>query len=615
MDGYRTIKETALLWDVSERRVNEYCRNSRIPGAKKDEVTDRWKIPKDAEKPLDLRMKEPKRVDEKKVAEKKMQEGRTVLCGTMSFKEAVLNDAFVGQTLFLKECLKRRDRVSFLLRPHGFGKTVLLQMVREFFDADGDGKKLFQNTNIVLSGEEIENERGRYPVLFFSFGELLALKRKDVKRSLVMQIRREAARKERLLREDGLSSFEKRLAEDLVAGKDEGEPFFLLDTLMRLLKKEYGTAPLVLIDDYDAPLLVKRSWEEKEKVQSLFQNLFAYFRENQDTFTAIFLTGRVHPGNLGILPEGFSCPVYDCFSEDYRESAGFSEKEARKLCEKFQSPVPFSAIRKEWGGYNLGGREIYPPKGVVASLQGKREVLWSSRGKKALEDLLCGGTANTLKKLEQLLSGKEVPVVFSEDDKAYDGFCILLEEGLLTGRVLSEGMREGIKNVSLRIPNEHARGVFLRGLAGIFTESIPDAVLADLREAMFLKDRKLLVKTIGSVFEKLLSEFAEDKNNTPTRISLGLFALFGGKVSVKVQKKELSGKLRITLTSDFFRISFLMQKTDAEGESEAKKQVRKLLKDLKTKEAHMIRDPAITEVRYGAVYGTRMMTLAWEIEE
>ena len=66
MEGYLSIKETAEKWGVSERRINQYCTEGRIPGAQK--FGKSWAIPESAEKPDDPRKKRER--TEKKVKEK-----------------------------------------------------------------------------------------------------------------------------------------------------------------------------------------------------------------------------------------------------------------------------------------------------------------------------------------------------------------------------------------------------------------------------------------------------------------------------------------------------------------------------------------------------------------
>ena len=55
MKEYFTIKEVSKEWGIGERRVNALCQEGRIPGAQKFGNT--WAIPKDAEKPTDMRIK------------------------------------------------------------------------------------------------------------------------------------------------------------------------------------------------------------------------------------------------------------------------------------------------------------------------------------------------------------------------------------------------------------------------------------------------------------------------------------------------------------------------------------------------------------------------------
>ena len=53
--GYISIREASYRWGVSERRVNQYCAEGRIPGASR--FGRSWAIPENAEKPSDPRFK------------------------------------------------------------------------------------------------------------------------------------------------------------------------------------------------------------------------------------------------------------------------------------------------------------------------------------------------------------------------------------------------------------------------------------------------------------------------------------------------------------------------------------------------------------------------------
>lgn len=60
---YLTVKEIAEKWGISGRRVNLLCNEGRIEGAEKKGFM--WLIPKDAEKPTDLRYNRKQPTEEK----------------------------------------------------------------------------------------------------------------------------------------------------------------------------------------------------------------------------------------------------------------------------------------------------------------------------------------------------------------------------------------------------------------------------------------------------------------------------------------------------------------------------------------------------------------------
>lgn len=55
---YMTLKQASEKWSISPRMINYYCSEGRIVGAEK--VGTVWLIPKDAEKPVDMRTKQGK---------------------------------------------------------------------------------------------------------------------------------------------------------------------------------------------------------------------------------------------------------------------------------------------------------------------------------------------------------------------------------------------------------------------------------------------------------------------------------------------------------------------------------------------------------------------------
>ena len=52
---YLSIRQTSEKWNLSPRRINEFCSEGRIPGAIK--IGSYWAVPVDAERPKDERIK------------------------------------------------------------------------------------------------------------------------------------------------------------------------------------------------------------------------------------------------------------------------------------------------------------------------------------------------------------------------------------------------------------------------------------------------------------------------------------------------------------------------------------------------------------------------------
>lgn len=55
---YLSVKQVSKKWNLTVRRINDFCHDGRIPGATK--IGFYWAIPADAERPKDARIKSGK---------------------------------------------------------------------------------------------------------------------------------------------------------------------------------------------------------------------------------------------------------------------------------------------------------------------------------------------------------------------------------------------------------------------------------------------------------------------------------------------------------------------------------------------------------------------------
>lgn len=167
MDDAMTVKEAAMLWGITERRVTILCKEGWIEGAYKKGRG--WVIPIDAEKPADSRIKTGA------YRKNKIQPNLPLPVGISDYRLASSEYYYVDKTMMIKDYLDERPMVSLFTRPRRFGKTLNMDMLRTFFEkTDEDTSVYFRDKKIWSCGKKYRDYQGKYPVIFSTF--------KDIKR-------------------------------------------------------------------------------------------------------------------------------------------------------------------------------------------------------------------------------------------------------------------------------------------------------------------------------------------------------------------------------------------------------------------------------------------------
>lgn len=120
------VKEAAKLWNISERRVSELCKNGKINGAVKYGKT--WLISLDAVRPKDTRIKTGAFVKKTRLKHLPLP------IGISDYRLASTEYYYVDKTMLIKDFIDERPIVSLFTRPRRFGKTLNMDMLRTFFE-------------------------------------------------------------------------------------------------------------------------------------------------------------------------------------------------------------------------------------------------------------------------------------------------------------------------------------------------------------------------------------------------------------------------------------------------------------------------------------------------
>ena len=254
----------------------------------------------------------------------------------------------------------------FLSRPRRFGKSLLASTLHSYFSGRKD---LFQG----LAMERLEKEWIEYPVLHF---DMSTAKHVD---------------KEQLLQELNLKLSE----HESVYGKGE-EEINPNQRLMGLIKRAYeqtGRQVVVLIDEYDAPLLdVVHEKENLGVLRNIMRNFYSPLKACDPYLKYVFLTGITKFSQLSIFSELNNIKNIS-MDEPYAAICGITEDEMltqmkedmERLAAKLNIPSEevLLKLKENYDGYHFTypSPDIYNPFSLLnAFADGKFGSYWFGSG-------------------------------------------------------------------------------------------------------------------------------------------------------------------------------------------------------------------------------------------
>ena len=188
------------------------------------------------------------------MAEKKTRNRKPLPIGVSDFKEIVENNYYyIDKTKLIEDILHYRAKVNLFTRPRRFGKTLNMSMIKYFFDIENieGNRKLFEGLSI--SESEHMQEQGQYPVIYISFRNMEEVswenclsQIKDLIRNIYIEFR--YIRKK-------LDEFDLMDFNNICFNNENSNWKGSLKALTKYLYEYYGKKAVVLIDEYDTPII------------------------------------------------------------------------------------------------------------------------------------------------------------------------------------------------------------------------------------------------------------------------------------------------------------------------------------------------------------------------
>ncbi len=241
----------------------------------------------------------------------------------------------------------------FMSRPRRFGKSLLTSTLESYFKGD---RELFEGLKIM----PLENEWVQYPVIHL---DLSIAKGKssaqDLQRSLILIMKR-------------LDIYEDN--------PEEVTPGEKLDGLIRRLFNKTGKQVVVIIDEYDAPLLdVLHSQATLDAMRKVMQEFYVPLKANEAYIKFCFITGITKFSQLSIFSTINNLKNV-CLLPRFATICGFTEQEVKTVFKedieamakdfKLTPEAMYAKIKFKYDGYHFAcsAEAVFNPFSLLNAL-------------------------------------------------------------------------------------------------------------------------------------------------------------------------------------------------------------------------------------------------------
>ncbi len=291
-------------------------------------------------------------------------------------------------------------------------------------------------------------------------------------------------------------------------------------TLSRAIYNDSGIRPIILIDEYDAPLAKLNGETDYEDAIDFLSGLFETGFKSNDYFEFAILTGclRITKENFFTGLNNFTC--YGINDEDFADKFGFTHDEVQDLLVKQGFSEKMDTLQEWYDGYCFGSSQsIYCPWDVMQYLSAlqkspnaRPKTYWKNTSSNDVVEYFLDNYMGKLDdKITTLLNHGCIDANIQEDltyktlyDTEENLWTLLYLTGYLTK--IPETQEEADTVLSLRIPNKEIFTIFTQTIESAFRKKIQgNEELDTLFDAFWKRDDKKVTEILSDVFLSTMS--------------------------------------------------------------------------------------------------------------
>lgn len=321
-----------------------------------------------------------------------------------------------------------------------------------------------------------------------------------------------------------------------------------LADLTRVIHEYYHIAPLLLIDEYDQPIISSYEHGYHEDMGDFFSAFYgAGLKGNPDLGQAI-MTGIQRVAKESVFSQLNNPKIYTVMTERYSSYFGLTEEETGELLEYYGRELS-PQVKGMYDGYHFADKELYNPWSILNYADsGYLDNYWVNTSSNYLiRQALEMASRSFWDDFDKLAAGGSTTVwlnldtSYTERESNYSLWGLLVNAGYVTVE-----KRIDANSATVRIPNEEVMSEFLilvSEMAGIESQG-----LREMFYALVHKDFKKFLE----VYQNLVitsTSFMDAKENAYHMLFLGMCMTLRGSYQVSSNLESGTGRSDITLQS------------------------------------------------------------------
>ncbi len=543
-----------------------------------------------------------------------MRDKKPLPVGIDDFRKIIEEDYYyLDKTKMIEDILLDKAEVTLFTRPRRFGKTLNMSMLNYFFNLKNkkENRGLFEK--LYISKSKYMDKQGKYPVIYLSFKDIKSLNWEDCymeTKILISNIYNEFNFLREKLNERDLKEFD-----SIWMKEKEADWRNSLKNLSGYLYEYYGKKVVILIDEYDTPIVSGYYYGYKREVLDFYRSLYSTVLKSNVYLQFSVMTGILRIAKEGIFSGLNNLQVCNIFEEKFSESFGLTEDEVMEGLKYYNLEYEINDVKEWYDGYQFGNTEVYNPWSIINFLKHRKlKPYWQgTAGNEMINELIDRGNKELLDDLEKLFRREKIYKRIRDFTEFRGDIDEIWEIFLYSGYLTTAGELEN-REYPLRIPNREILEFFEDRFIDRFTGGYQK--FSDIIKYLKIGDIEKFGEGLQDEILSSLSYFDTDKDEKYYKVFLvGIFvALMNDYVRLSERESGYGRADLVLEPREKKKLGYIFEFKISRNEEELERYAEEGFNQIKEKKYDIeLRNRGVTEIIYiGLAFYRKKLKIKYE---